>query len=259
MQTNFFTEILKTGLTNFVLQVIKTEGVVSVVLSPKTKTENSSLNSMVPIVLKASTSEEIDEKFLELISKPLEKTSEVFSNIEEYENSIAKIEKEKAEKKKAAEESKKSKTKTSSKKEEVEIDDDEIETCEAPEVKEKPVKPKKDSPYKKYEDPVLELVSTDNFAITVENRSQLKDLVDKLLIMDKSNEIGLEWEQKLKDFKKSLETTFTELDEQNIPEQKQVLEIPVELIEEIASSDKDATQESNDLDSIFDFEDFMND
>ena len=266
MKTNFFTEISKTGLTNMVIQIVKTENTFSVILSPKSKASDAALKSMVPILIKASNPEEIDEKFFDEIFKPLEKTSETFSNIEEYENSLAKAEKEKAENKKAAEAAKKAKEKSSKNKTSTDDDEDDEdcndENCEVEKPKkenvEKPKKeniekPKKDSPFKKFEDPLIEFTSIENFEITEENKSQLKDLVDKLLIMDKNNELGIHWEQKIKDFKKSLEDQKT-LVEKNIQEEV----IDESLSSEVLDENQDKS-ESDDTFDLFDFESFVND
>lgn len=255
MKTNFFTEISKTGLTNMVIQIVKTENTFSVILSPKSKASDAALKSMVPILIKASNPEEIDEKFFDEIFKPLEKTSETFSNIEEYENSLAKAEKEKAENKKAAEAAKKAKEKSSKNKTSTDDDEDcNDENCEVEKPKKENVeKPKKDSPFKKFEDPLIEFTSIENFEITEENKSQLKDLVDKLLIMDKNNELGIHWEQKIKDFKKSLEDQKT-LVEKNIQEEV----IDESLSSEVLDENQDKS-ESDDTFDLFDFESFVND
>lgn len=258
MKTNFFTEISKTGLTNMVIQIVKTENTFSVILSPKSKASDAALKSMVPILIKASNPEEIDEKFFDEIFKPLEKTSETFSNIEEYEESLAKAEKEKAENKKAAEAAKKAKEKSSKNKTSTENDEDDEdcgnENCEVEKPKKENVeKPKKDSPFKKFEDPLIEFTSIENFEITEENKSQLKDLVDKLLIMDKNNELGIHWEQKIKDFKKSLEDQKT-LVEKNIQEEV----IDESLSSEVLDENQDKS-ESDDTFDLFDFESFVND
>lgn len=255
MKTNFFTEISKTGLTNMVIQIVKTENTFSVILSPKSKASDAALKSMVPILIKASNPEEIDEKFFDEIFKPLEKTSETFSNIEEYENSLAKAEKEKAENKKAAEAAKKAKEKSSKNKTSTDDDEDcNDENCEVEKPKKENVeKPKKDSPFKKFEDPLIKFTSIENFEITEENKSQLKDLVDKLLIMDKNNELGIHWEQKIKDFKKSLEDQKT-LVEKNIQEEV----IDESLSSEVLDENQDKS-ESDDTFDLFDFESFVND
>ena len=256
MQTNFFTEISKTGLTNMVIQIVKTENTFSVILSPKSKASDAALKSMVPILIKANNPEEIDEKFFDEIFKPLEKTSETFSNIEEYEESLAKAEKEKAENKKAAEAAKKAKEKDSKNKTSTDNDDEDCsdENCEVEKPKKQNVeKPKKDSPFKKYEDPIINYVSAEDFQITTENYLELKDLVDKLLIMNKTNELGLDWEQKLKDFKKSLEDQKT-LVEKNVQEEI----IDEFLSPEVLDENQDKSESDDTLD-LFDFESFIND
>ena len=261
MKTNFFTEISKTGLTNMVIQIVKTENTFSVILSPKTRANDAALKSMVPILIKANNPEEIDEKFFDEIFKPLEKTSETFSNIEEYEVSLAKAEKEKAENKKAAEAAKKAKEKDSKNKTSTDNDEDDEdcsnENCEVEKPKKQNVeKPKKDSPFKKYEDPVIDYVSAEDFQITTENYSELKDLVDKLLIMDKTNELGLDWEQKLKDFKKSIK-------EKESSEEIKIEENPVEILEEETKDEPiemslQMEEVEEDID-LFDFDSLMND
>ena len=100
MATNFFTEILKTGITDMVIQIVKTENIVSVILTPKTKSKDSENQSYVPIVIKANSPEEIDEIFLETVLKPLEKTAISFSNIEQFEKNIESVEKDKLDKNK---------------------------------------------------------------------------------------------------------------------------------------------------------------
>ena len=261
MQTNFFTEISKTGLTNMVIQIVKTENTFSVILSPKSKANDAALKSMVPILIKASNPEEVDEKFFDEIFKPLEKTSETFSNIEEYEESLAKAEKEKAENKKAAEAAKKAKEKSSKNKTSNDNDeDDEVcsdENCEVEKPKKQNVeKPKKDSPFKKYEDPIIDYVSAEDFQITTENYSELKDLVDKLLIMNKTNELGLDWEQKLKEFKNSRK-------EKESSEEIKIEEQPVEILEEETKEEPIEmslqTEEVDEEIDLFDFESLMND
>ena len=259
MQTNFFTEISKTGLTNMVIQIVKTENTFSVILSPKSKASDAALKSMVPILIKASNPEEIDEKFFDEIFKPLEKTSETFSNIEEYEESLAKAEKEKAENKKAAEAAKKAKEKDSKNKTSTDNDDEDCsdENCEVEKPKKQNVeKPKKDSPFKKYEDPVIDYVSAEDFQITTENYSELKDLVDKLLIMNKTNELGLDWEQKLKDFKKS--TKEKESSEEIKIEEKSVEILEEETKDEPIEMSLQMEEAEEDID-LFDFDSLMND
>ena len=117
-------------------------------------------------------------------------------------------------------------------------------------------KPKKDSPFKKYEDPIIDYVSAEDFQITTENYSELKDLVDKLLIMDKTNELGLDWEQKLKDFKKSIK-------EKESSEEIKIEENPVEILEEETKDEPiemslQMEEVEKDID-LFDFNSLMND
>ena len=71
--------------------------------------------------------------------------------------------------------------------------------------------------------------------------------------MDKNNELGIHWEQKIKDFKKSLEDQKT-LVEKNIQEEV----IDESLSSEVLDENQDKS-ESDDTFDLFDFESFVND
>lgn len=102
---SFFKQLLATGLQRVIIDVIKTESKVTVVLTPKTQSTDPSVNAIKPLHISFSTVEEMDDKFFSMISSPLSETAEFFNNISEYEKSLE-------EAKKAAEEKKANKTKS---------------------------------------------------------------------------------------------------------------------------------------------------
>lgn len=182
---NFFQQISTLGVESLEIKIVNKKNTLSVSILPKSNSKT--IETLKPIVI-TGVPEELDKEFFNIVSSPIEKTVSLISNIEEYEKSLeaVKAEKEEKEEKKKVEAKKKEATKT-----EKSID----KVVEKP--KEKPAPP---SPYKKYEDAILEIVSVENFKIFRSNRTTLKDAVDKLLIMDKTNELGKKWEQVIKDF-----------------------------------------------------------
>ena len=179
---NFFQQISTLGVESLEIKIVNKKNTLSVSILPKSNSKT--METLKPIVITGAP-EELDKEFFNIVSSPIEKTVSLISNIEEYEKSLEAVKAEKEEKKKV-EAKKKEATKT-----EKSID----KVVEKP--KEKPAPP---SPYKKYEDAILEIVSVKNFKIFRRNRTTLKDAVDKLLIMDKTNELGKKWEQVIKDF-----------------------------------------------------------
>ena len=108
----------------------------------------------------------------------------------------------------------------------------------------------------------MEIVSVENFKIFRSNRTTLKDAVDKLLIMDKTNELGKKWEQVIKDFDEYASSIFYDDEEGFEVENKKTVAPPppVETEETITESSEefteDVVEEDNDeLDNIEDLSD----
>ena len=182
---NFFQQISTLGVESLEIKIVNKQNTLSVSILPKSNSKT--METLKPIVI-TGVPEELDKEFFNIVSSPIEKTVSIISNIEEYEKSLEDVKAVKAEK----EEKKKAESK---KKETAKAEKSTDKVVEKP--KEKPAPP---SPYKKYEDAILEIVSVENFKIFRSNRTTLKDAVDKLLIMDKTNELGKKWEQVIKDF-----------------------------------------------------------
>ena len=242
---NFFQQISTLGVESLEIKIVNKKNTLSVSILPKSNSKT--METLKPIVITGAP-EELDKEFFNIVSSPVEKTASLISNIEEYEKSLEAIEAKKEEKKK--EESKKKETTKTEK------STDKV--VEKP--KEKPAPP---SPYKKYEDAILEIVSVENFKIFRSNRTTLKDAVDKLLIMDKTNELGKKWEQVIKDFDEYASSIFYDDEEGYEVENKKTVAPPPlaeteetitesseEFIENVVEEDNDELDHIEDLSDI---------
>ena len=246
---NFFQQISTLGVESLEIKIVNKKNTLSVSILPKSNSKT--IETLKPIVI-TGVPEELDKEFFNIVSSPIEKTVSLISNIEEYEKSLEAVKAEKEEKKK--EEKKKAESK---KKETAKTEKSTDKVVEKP--KEKPAPP---SPYKKYEDAILEIVSVENFKIFRSNRTTLKDVVDKLLIMDKTNELGKKWEQVIKDFDEYASGIFYDDEEGFEVENKKTVAPPppAETEETITESSEefteDVVEEDNDeLDNIEDLSD----
>lgn len=247
---NFFQQISTLGVESLEIKIVNKKNTLSVSILPKSNSKT--METLKPIVITGAP-EELDKEFFNIVSSPVEKTVSLISNIEEYEKSLEAVKAEKEEKKKA--ESKKKETaKTEKSKTEKSTD----KVVEKP--KEKPAPP---SPYKKYEDAILEIVSVENFKIFRSNRNTLKDALDKLLIMDKTNELGKKWEQVIKDFDEYASGIFYDDEEGFEVENKKTVAPPPpaeteetitesseEFIENVVEEDNDELDHIEDLSDI---------
>lgn len=85
MQTNFFTTLMSTGLKHVVLEIKDSEdGKITVFITPKTIAQDAALKTLKPLFI-TQTPEMIDEKFFEVVLKPLESIQETFTNVESFE------------------------------------------------------------------------------------------------------------------------------------------------------------------------------
>ena len=227
---NFFQQISTLGVESLEIKIVNKQNTLSVSILPKSNSKT--METLKPIVITGAP-EELDKEFFNIVSSPIEKTVSIISNIEEYEKSLEDVKAVKAEK----EEKKKAESK---KKETAKAEKSTDKVVEKP--KEKPAPP---SPYKKYEDAILEIVSVENFKIFRSNRTTLKDAVDKLLIMDKTNELGKKWEQVIKDFDEYASGIFYDDEEGFEVENKKTVAPPpppVETEETITESSEEFTE-----------------
>ena len=237
---NFFQQISTLGVESLEIKIVNKNNTLSISVLPKSNSKT--METLKPIVISGAP-EELDKEFFNIVSSPIEKTVFLISNIKEYEKSLKAIEAKKEESKK------KETTKTEKSADKV---------VEKP--KEKPAPP---SPYKKYEDAILEIVSVENFKIFRSNRTTLKDAVDKLLIMDKTNELGKKWEQVIKDFDEYASGIFYDDEEGFEVENKKTVAPPPpaeteetitesseEFIENVVEEDNDELDHIEDLSDI---------
>ena len=242
---NFFQQISTLRVESLEIKIVNKKNTLSVSILPKSNSKT--METLKPIVI-TGVPEELDKEFFNIVSSPIEKTVSLISNIEEYEKSLEAVKAEKEEKKKAE----------SKKKETAKTEKSTDKVVEKP--KEKPAPP---SPYKKYEDAILEIVSVENFKIFRSNRTTLKDAVDKLLIMDKTNELGKKWEQVIKDFDEYASGIFYDDEEGFEVENKKTVAPPpppVETEETLTESSEEFSEnvveeDDDELDDIEDLSD----
>lgn len=252
---NFFKQLSEIGVQNLELKVTIKDETLSVMIIPEIKNVNS-----IPLTVSGSA-EELDAGFFDVISAPLKKTVGLTSNVEEFEDSLE-------EKPKAT-------------------------TGRAP-AKPKAETKKKVAPYKhqKYLDAITDIVEAEDYELTEENKEELSEAVNKLLVMDSKNEVALEWEQKIKDLSSEEESEndlgVEEKEEDIVDEQpepkvqkeekpapkeklketikekvedkteKKVTAPPAPPAEEETSSDEDIIFDDDDDQLDLDFEDFFN-
>jgi PRTRC genetic system protein E len=144
------------------------KGSITVFLTPKSISEDSALKALKPIYL-TGTPQDIDLEFFQIISKPLEDTQKVFSNIEAFEAQKAEILKATEEKKNVSKNKKAEKT----------TDDNEDED-ENNDSLEKPTKEIKVNNEKALKDFVAS-IKNDNL---IDHKEKLKELIANLSITE---------------------------------------------------------------------------
>ena len=251
---NFFKQLSETGVKSIDVKLTIVGETLSAIISlPNVK-------GAIPLTVSGSA-EELDESFFDVVNNPLKKASGLSSNVEDFEKSL--------DAKPAAAKSKES--------------DEDSKITDKPATKEKPVK--KTPPYKhqKLLDGILTIVNTEGYVLSEENKEDLLTAVNKLLVMDSKNEVGLEWEAKIKELGQLLPTEEVEekeeVTEEAVPETKEepVAEAkketpavkekvkkeskplpPAPKKEEPAAEEEEDDKFSDDNDLDMDFEDFFN-
>lgn len=168
---SFFQKLDEFDFTNLEIKIVKKNGKFTLSLLPKSEAKDVAIKNIIPLAI-TGTPAELDENFFEVVSKPLEKSLGIISNIEDYEKASEKAEAEKkeiADKKKQEDEEKKKFSET----------------------------------IKKLEDAIEEIVSAEDFDIT-KSKEKLQDAVNKVLVMDKSNKLANKWDAKIKEVAPSL-------------------------------------------------------
>ena len=162
----FFKQLSEVGVNKLELQVVIKNETISVIITPELKNVKA-----IPLTV-SGTAEELDEGFFDVITKPLQKAGGLASNVEEFEKSLENKPTEPAKAKG---------------------------TTKPATAKEKPAKKTPPYKYQKYLDGILNIVNADGYELTADNKSELQEAVDKLLVMDAKNETALEWDKNIKD------------------------------------------------------------
>lgn len=84
---HFFESLKNTGIKQCALSITYDNEMVSVSILPKINAKDKSLKSIKPLDLFASV-KEMDEKFFEVIKKPMEQTMTVFDSVKAFEESL---------------------------------------------------------------------------------------------------------------------------------------------------------------------------
>lgn len=110
---NFFKTLSETGIKDVVLQVKQdSTGNITVFVTPKTVAEDSALKGLKPLHL-TGTPEELDTEFFGLVTSPLQKTQNIFNNVEAFEAQLREASKTTADKKAEKDAAAKAKKETS--------------------------------------------------------------------------------------------------------------------------------------------------
>ncbi|ASV32343.1 MULTISPECIES: PRTRC system protein E [Flavobacteriaceae] len=89
--TDFFSTLRQTGIEQFGISISFNEDVVSVSLLPKSSAKDKALQSLKPLTLRGNVTE-VDEKFFQILQKPLEQTKALFRNTVAFEKTLAETE-----------------------------------------------------------------------------------------------------------------------------------------------------------------------
>lgn len=251
----FFKKISELGVTNIDIKIVEKNGSISVSFMPKSMAKDKALELIKPLML-TGTAEELDAEFFNIISEPVKKAAGIISNVESFEKTTEEADKNKAEKKTEPKEKGES-------------------PAPKPQKAVKEEKPKPSSPHQKYEDALTEIVGVEGFELHKKNRDLVKDKADMLLVMDKTNPIGKEWEDKVKEFDEYVNSLFYENDKEGpsddvkeipkiekekpkketpiAPKEEIIEEAVVEEVKEVPSAPEPDEEDEDDFD--FDIED----
>lgn len=89
--TDFFSTLRQTGIEQFGISISFNEDRVSVSVLPKSSAKDKALQSLKPLTLRGNVTE-VDEKFFQILQKPLEQTKALFRNTVAFEKTLAETE-----------------------------------------------------------------------------------------------------------------------------------------------------------------------
>ena len=91
--TDFFSTLRQTGIEQYGISVSFDGDSVSVSVLPKSSAKDKALQSIKPLTLRGNVTE-VDEKFFQVLQKPLEQTKALFRNTVAFEKALAETEQE---------------------------------------------------------------------------------------------------------------------------------------------------------------------
>ena len=89
--TDFFSTLRQTGIEQYGISVSFDGDSVSVSVLPKSSAKDKALQSIKPLTLRGNVTE-VDEKFFQVLQKPLEQTKALFRNTVAFEKALAETE-----------------------------------------------------------------------------------------------------------------------------------------------------------------------
>ena len=89
--SNFFTTLKQTGIEQFGISISYYDDSVKVSILPKSSAKDKALQSIRPLNLKGEVGE-MDEKFFQILRRPLEKTKALFRNTVAFEQALKETE-----------------------------------------------------------------------------------------------------------------------------------------------------------------------
>lgn len=89
--SNFFSTLHQTGIEHYGISISFDGDAVSVSVLPKSSAKDKALQSLKPLTLRG-TIKEVDDKFFEILQKPLDRTNTLFRNTVAFEQALKETE-----------------------------------------------------------------------------------------------------------------------------------------------------------------------
>ncbi len=89
--SDFFTTLKQTGIEQYGISILFDDDTVSVSILPKSCAKDKALQSLRPLTLRGKVGE-VDEKFFQILQKPLEQTKVLFRNTVAFEEALKETE-----------------------------------------------------------------------------------------------------------------------------------------------------------------------
>lgn len=89
--SNFFSTLKQMGIEQYGMSILFDDNTVTVSVRPKSSVKDKALQTLKPLTLRG-TIEEVDEKFFQILQKPLEQTNSLFRNTVAFEQALKETE-----------------------------------------------------------------------------------------------------------------------------------------------------------------------